>query len=397
MKKLIVALTATLLFAPNSRAGVWETTCSQCHGKIAPSKETLLEKFKTPEELVTRARELVAKGIMPKGLQFGKAAEELFGRKPNLSKNITPPGTNTYTRFFEILPTTPPIPANNPMTEAKIELGKRLYFDPRLSRSELISCNTCHNLSIGGDDNQKTSIGDKWQHGPRNAPTVFNAAFLKVQFWDGRAATLEEQAKGPLTAHVEMNATPKMVVERLKELPDYVELFKKAFPGERNPITFDNVAKAIATYERTLITPNSPFDRYLAGDKTALSKTQIKGMKLFVDLGCVSCHRGPVLSDGMFHKFHINNDKGRYNVTKNPADMYKFRTAQLRNVALTAPYFHDGSVKNLSEAVRIMAKKMLNKNLTRKETYEITKFLESLTGHIPMEPRVLPVMAEVVK
>jgi len=392
MKKLLLSVTAMLAISASAKAGVWETTCANCHGRVAPSKTQILEKFATPEDLVKRARELVNAGVMPKGLQFGLAAKELYGRMPKMKGVHMPPKTDKYTRFFEVLPSTPPIPADNPMTVAKVKLGKMLYFDPRLSRSNLISCNTCHNLSIGGDDNQKTSIGDKWQKGPRNAPTVFNAAFLKVQFWDGRAATLEEQAKGPLTAHVEMNATPEMVVKKLKAIPEYREMFKKAFPGEVDPITFDNVAKAIAAYERTLITPNSPFDRYLSGDKKALSRVQIEGMKLFVDKGCVSCHRGPVLSDGLFHKFKINDDKGRYKVTKKKEDMYKFRTPQLRMVSQTAPYFHDGSAKTLEEAIDVMAKKMLNVKLTRSEIYRIRKFLDSLTGQVPMEAVVLPVL-----
>ncbi|WP_297446978.1 cytochrome-c peroxidase [Desulfurobacterium sp.] len=399
MKKFLLILTLSFAMSSTCQAKVWETTCSNCHGKFAPSRKVLLQKFKTPEELVKRARELVIKGVMPKQLPFGLAAKELYGRTPKISyqTKMNKSNKNKYTRFFSILPSTPPIPEEDPMTVEKIKLGKMLYFDPRLSRSKLISCNTCHNLSIGGDDNQKTSIGDKWQHGPRNAPTVFNAAFLRVQFWDGRASTLEEQAKGPLTAHVEMNATPEMIVERLRSIPEYKEMFKKAFPGEKNPITFTNVAKAIATYERTLITPNSPFDKYLAGDKHALSKIQVEGLKLFVDKGCVNCHRGPVLSDGLFHKFKINNDKGRYNVTKNPADMYKFRTPQLRNVAETAPYFHDGSVENLTQAVKIMGRKMLKVNLTNSEAYKIRKFLESLTGQVPMKAVVLPIIEDPAK
>ncbi len=394
-KKLLVAALAFFGTAAVAKAGVWESTCSNCHGVIAPTKDEILSRYKSPEQMIARARELVAQGTMPRGLQFGAAARELYKRAPNVQKiSRLAPLTNRYTRFFEILPSTPPIPADDPMTPQKVALGKMLYYDPILSRSGLISCNTCHNLAIGGDDNQKTSIGDKWQHGPRNAPTVFNSAFLKVQFWDGRAKTLEEQAKGPLTAHVEMNATPQMVVNRLKAIPEYVMLFRRAFPNDKDPITFDNVAKAIATFERTLTTPNSPFDRYLAGDTSALDADQVEGLHLFVDLGCVSCHRGPILSDGRFHRFRINDDKGRYKVTKNPKDLYKFRTAQLRNVALTAPYFHDGSVESLTEAVKIMAQKMLNKKLTDQQAYKIKRFLESLTGQIPVEARVMPVLPQ---
>ncbi|RUM41959.1 MAG: cytochrome-c peroxidase [Desulfurobacterium sp.] len=296
--------------------------------------------------------------------------------------------------FFTPLPALPPVPADNSLTPEKVKLGKMLYYDPRLSRSKLISCNTCHNLSIGGDDNQKTSIGHGWQAGPRNAPTTLNSGFLRVQFWDGRAPNLEKQAAGPLQAHVEMNSIPELVVKRLKKIPEYVKLFKKAFPGEKDPVTFENVTKAIAAFERTLNTPNSPFNRYLLGDDNALTLEQKEGMKLFVKYGCIACHNGPVLSDGQFHKFKWNNDLGRYNVTKNPADKYKFRTPQLLNVAVTAPYFHDGSVNSLEEAIKIMAEKELGKKLSDDEAKKIKAFLESMTGEIPLEARVLPILPE---
>ena len=191
-----------------------------------------------------------------------------------------------------------------------------------------------------------------------------------------------------------MNSTPELVVKRLKEIPEYVELFKKAFPGEKDPVTFENVTKAIAAFERTLNTPNSPFNRYLLGDDNALTLEQKEGMKLFVKYGCIACHNGPVLSDGRFHKFKWNNDLGRYKVTKNPADKYNFRTPQLLNVAVTAPYFHDGSVNSLEEAIKIMAEKELGKKLSDDEAKKIKAFLESMTGEVPLEARVLPVLPE---
>jgi cytochrome c peroxidase len=295
-----------------------------------------------------------------------------------------------YKKFFKPLPALPKIPKDNPLTAAKVKLGKMLYYDPRLSRSGLISCNTCHNLALGGDDNQKSSLGHEWKTGGRNAPTTLNAAFLRVQFWDGRAPSLEEQAKGPLQTHVEMNSTPQIVVRRLKAIPEYVKLFKEAFPGEKDPVTFENVVKAIAAFERTLITPNSPFQRYLLGDENALTKEQKEGMKLFVQYGCIGCHNGPVFSDGYFHKFKWNKDLGRYRVTKNPNDKYMFRTPQLLNVAVTAPYFHDGSVNSLEEAVKIMAKKELGKNISDSDAKKIAAFLRSLTGEVPLEARILP-------
>jgi len=404
MKKLLLALSVFLVSGATAEAGTWETTCAGCHnGVVAPSKKTLLKKFKTKREFMEAVRKAVQSGKMPRGFGFGRAAMELYGggksfssfHKVSAVKNTSVATSSVdpyakYKKFFTPLPALPPIPADNPLTLEKVKLGKILYYDPRLSRSKLISCNTCHNLSIGGDDNQKTSLGDHWRTGGRNAPTTLNSGFLRVQFWDGRAPTLEEQAKGPLQAHVEMNSTPKIVVRRLKAIPEYVELFKKAFPGEKDPVNFENVVKAIASFERTLNTPNSPFQRYLLGDSNALTKEQKEGMKLFVKYGCIACHSGPVFSDGQFHKFKWNNDLGRYRVTKNPKDKYMFRTPQLLNVAVTAPYFHDGSVNSLEEAVKIMAQKELGKKLSDEEAKKIADFLRSLTGEVPLEARVLP-------
>ncbi|SMP06851.1 cytochrome c peroxidase [Desulfurobacterium pacificum] len=388
MRKFLVAMTLTLMGATFASAGVWETTCSNCHGKIAPSKEQLLAKFRTPKELLSAAKKKVKEGRMPSQLAFGIAARELFS-KPVRTAAITK-GTQDFRKFFTPLPALPPIPKDNSLTPVKVKLGKMLYYDPRLSRSNLISCNTCHNLAIGGDDNLKSSRGDHWRTGGRNAPTTLNSGFLRVQFWDGRAPTLEEQAKGPLQAHVEMNSTPELVVERLKKIPTYVKLFKEAFPNEKDPVTFENVVKAIAAFERTLNTPNSPFQRYLLGDDNALTPVQKEGMKLFVKYGCIACHNGPVLSDGMFHRFKSNDDTGRYRVTKNPADKYKFRTPQLLNVAVTAPYFHDGSAKTLGEAIKRMAQQELGKTLSDSDVEKIKAFLESLTGEVPLEARTVP-------
>ena len=394
MRKTLLTLTLSIAFTLTSKAGVWEKTCSNCHGVVAPKKEELLRKYSTPDEMLEKAMELSKKGVMPSDLDFESGINELF-LKGASAKVESPQNEIEWAKSkFQPLPSLPPIPADNPQTKVKVALGKMLYFDPRLSKSKLISCNTCHNLSIGGDDNQRTSIGHKWQHGPRNAPTVLNAAFLKVQFWDGRAPTLEEQAKGPLTAPVEMAASPEIDIRRVKSIPEYVKLFRAAFPGESDPVTFDNIAKAIAAYERTLITPNSPFDRYLNGDESALTEDQKEGMVLFVKTGCIACHNGPVLSDGNYYKFQWNNDQGRYKVTQNPEDMFKFRTPQLRNVALTAPYFHDGTVDKLEDAIKIMAEKMLNKKLNDAQVWKIKAFLESLTGDVPVEARVLPVLPE---
>ncbi|WP_456342720.1 cytochrome c peroxidase [Thermovibrio sp.] len=404
MKKFLFALTGALLIGSSANAGVWETNCAGCHnGVLAPTKEQLLKKFKSSSTFVEAARKAVREGKMPRGLGIRRVAMELYGtpvahgKAKKAQTHATTSSATTskdpyakYKKFFTPLPALPPIPADNPLTPEKVKLGKMLYYDPRLSRSKVISCNTCHNLSLGGDDNVKTSLGHGWKTGGRNAPTTLNSGFLKVQFWDGRAPTLEEQAKGPIQAHVEMNATPELVVRRLKAIPEYVELFKKAFPGDPDPVNFTNVVKAVAAFERTLNTPNSPFQRYLLGDDSALTKEQKEGMELFVKYGCTACHNGPVLSDGQFHKFKWNDDLGRYKVTKNPADKYKFRTAQLLNVGITAPYFHDGSVNSLEEAVKVMAAKELGKKLTDSEAKKIAAFLRSMTGEVPLEARVLP-------
>ncbi len=300
---------------------------------------------------------------------------------------------------LEALPIQPPVPAANPLTPAKIELGKKLYFDPRLSLDGTVSCNSCHNVMASGDDHRPNSVGVGGKKGGRSAPTVWNAAFMSVQFWDGRAASLEEQAKGPLTNPIEM-AMPshEEVVKRLEQIPGYVEEFKKAFPKQKT-ITIDQVAQAIASYERTLITANSDFDLYMKGNKKALSAEAQKGMKLVETVGCLSCHSGPnfagpLLPEGVgFYqkfpvypgsqydkKYDLTRDFGRYEVTKADSDKNVWRVPTWRNVALTAPYFHNGAVKTLDEAVKVMAKTQLNKDLSEDEVKSIVVFLESLNG-----------------
>jgi cytochrome c peroxidase len=203
-------------------------------------------------------------------------------------------------QLFKPVPTAPPELPGNLSTPAKVELGKMLYFDPRLSASHAISCNSCHNIGLGGADAEPTSIGHRWQHGGRNAPTVFNAVFNKAQFWDGRAKDLEQQAGGPIVNPIEMASPEPHVAEQLKGTPGYREAFDKAFPGEPSPITLGNVQKAIAVFEATLITPNAPFDRFLQGDQSALSAVQKEGLALFIDRGCASCHNGINVGGGMY-------------------------------------------------------------------------------------------------
>jgi cytochrome c peroxidase len=282
---------------------------------------------------------------------------------------------------------------NNEITPAKIELGSKLFFDPRLSRSQIISCNSCHNLGTGGADAGPTSIGHGWAKGPRRAPTVLNAVFNVAQFWDGRAVDLKAQAKGPVQADVEMNNTPAQVEKTLNSIPAYVAEFKAAFPADSNPVSFDNMAKAIEAFEATLTTPNSRFDKFLKGDVSALNDVEKKGLRLFLDKGCAGCHGGVNIGGNGYFPFGVAQkpsveilpvaDKGRAKVTNDPADEFVFRSAPLRNVALRAPYFHTGSVWTLEEAVDLMAKDQLGENLSAQDVKAIVAFLETLNGDQP--------------
>ncbi len=303
---------------------------------------------------------------------------------------------------WETLPTTAPAPADNPTTDEKVELGKILYHDPRLSSTGTVSCASCHNTMLGGEDNRPNSMGVNGQTGGRSAPTVWNAAFNTVQFWDGRAASLEAQAAGPVTNPIEMGMKSwDDVVARLKTIEGYQVAFEAAFG--KNAITKDNATKAIAAYERTLITPYSPYDRYVAGDKAALTAQQVRGMEKVQALGCTSCHSGPAFNGpGMFQpfpihsnpvyaaKYHFKDDKGLAEVTKKESDEHLFKVPTLRNIALTAPYFHNGSVKTLDEAVIVMAKTQLDKDLTKEEVADIVAFLNGLTGQFPKQ--AMPVL-----
>jgi len=312
------------------------------------------------------------------------------------------------TTFFilaqnEALPNLPPIPKDNPQTKEKIELGKMLYFDPRLSHDGTISCNSCHNvMSAGGDDSRSLSMGIRGQRGGRSAGTVFNAAFYSVQFWDGRAKSLEQQAEGPLVDPAEMgNKDHKSVVERVRKIPGYVTLFGKVFKG-KDPVNLKNLTKAIASYERTLITPNSRFDLYKRGNAKALSDIERKGYETFQTVGCVTCHSGanfagPSLPEGTgFYmkfptfpntkfdkKYKFSQDEGRFKVSKNKEDKHMFRVPTLRNIAHTAPYFHNGSVNSLEEAVRVMGQTQLNLELNKDQVGQIVAFLQALSGSIP--------------
>jgi len=280
-----------------------------------------------------------------------------------------------------------PIPINYDYDRPKIELGKKLFFEPRLSKSGWISCNSCHNLSTGGADNLPTSIGHKWLFGPINAPTVLNAKFNLAQFWDGRAKDLKEQAGGPIANPMEMASNHLIAVGVLQSIPEYVQWFKAVYgDGE---ITIDHITDAIAVFEETLTTPNARFDLWLRG-YDRISKMEEEGYELFKDKGCIICHSGFGVGGASFQRF--GNAKpytkdtqtlGRYNVTKNEKDKYVFKVPLLRNIELTAPYFHDASVWGLSEAVCVMAEYQLGTALAEEETNKIVAFLRTLTGEQP--------------
>lgn len=296
--------------------------------------------------------------------------------------------------FFEAIPLTPPELDDNVMSPERIDLGAMLFFDPRMSSSGLFSCQSCHNVGLGGVDGLETSIGHGWQRGPRNAPTVLNAVFNIAQFWDGRAPDLEEQAKGPVQAGVEMNNTPEQVVTTLLSMQDYVDRFQAAFPGETEPVTFDNFARAIEAFEATLITPNAPFDLWLNGDDAAMTDLQKAGLAVFMDEGCAACHNGVNLGGNGYFPFGVlerpgadvmpEGDRGRFAVTETAGDDYVFRAAPLRNVALTAPYFHSGAVWSLREAVAVMSSSQLGADLSEEEVDAIVAFLDALTGEQPV-------------
>lgn len=307
---------------------------------------------------------------------------------------------------FQPLPGSFPA-TNNPPNDAKIALGRMLYYDKRLSKNHDISCNSCHQLDKFGVDNEATSPGHKKQRGDRNSPTVYNAAGHIAQFWDGRAATVEEQAKGPILNPVEM-AMPNeaSVVAVLKSIPGYVTAFQKAFPQEKEPVTYDNMAKAIGAFERNLVTP-SRWDRFLKGDNHALTNPEKKGFMLFVTTGCLTCHSGPLFGGHMYQKLGLLKpwpgvkDTGRHQVTKQEYDKYMFKVPSLRNVEKTAPYLHNGSVKTLEQMVSMMAEYQLGRTLSTQDVTLIVAFLKSLTGTVDKnyirEPQLPPSSATTPK
>ena len=293
--------------------------------------------------------------------------------------------------------------ASNPITLAKVNLGRKLYYDARLSKNHDVSCNTCHLLDKYGVDGLATSIGHLEQVGGRNAPTVYNAAGHLAQFWDGRSPDIEDQAKDPPLNPIKMAMPDEAtVIAMLNSIPGYVSLFAAAFPDDEESISYDNMAKAIGAFERGLVTPTG-FDDYLAGDNDALNELEIAGLTAFLDAGCGTCHTGPYVGGAMYQKLGLvkpwdrDEDQGRYDVTGEEADRQFFKVPSLRNIAETGPYFHDGSVKSLNEAVRLMADHQLGIPVTNEQVISIIAFLNSLTGDIDLayiEPPELPESSE---
>jgi cytochrome c peroxidase len=281
-----------------------------------------------------------------------------------------------------------PLAAFKAKNPAMVELGKKLFFDPRLSKSGFISCNSCHNLSMGGTDNLKTSIGHNWNQGPINAPTVLNSSMNLAQFWDGRAADLKAQAGGPIANPGEMASTHTVAVEVLQSIPAYVKAFKTVFASET--VDIDKVTTAIAAFEATLVTPDSRFDKWLKGNKKALTADETAGYKLFKDSGCVACHNGPAVGGNSYQKMGVveaykatSPAEGRIAVTGKDADRFNFKVPTLRNIELTYPYFHDGEAATLTQAVETMGRVQLGKKFTDAENAQIVAFLKTLTGKQP--------------
>ena len=293
-----------------------------------------------------------------------------------------------------------PIPAAQPKNEKMVELGKMLFFDPRLSKSGFISCNSCHNLSMGGTDNLQTSVGHSWHQGPINSPTVLNSSMNLAQFWDGRAKDLKEQAGGPIANPGEMAFTHELAVGVLQSIPEYRTRFKQLFNNDK--IDIGMVTDAIASFEETLVTPDSRFDKWLKGDKQALNQTELEGYKLFKESGCTGCHNGAAVGGGSFQKFGIHEPyktaskaEGRFAVTGKDADRFMFKVPTLRNVELTYPYFHDGAAATLEEAVDTMGRLQLGRKFTKDENAKIVAFLKTLTGKQPQI--TLPILPPSVK
>jgi cytochrome c peroxidase len=315
--------------------------------------------------------------------------------KPVHSESQLPEPATTTKKVMTRKEPLQPVPAAVGLDPKKVELGEKLFHEPQLSRDNKVSCATCHDLKTGGVDNKARSVGVKGAEGDINSPTVFNASLNFKQFWDGRANTLEEQVDGPIENPKEMDMTYPEVISKLRALPAYVSAFKAIYP---DGITKETIRDAIATFERSLVTPDSRFDKFLRGDQNAITAEEKEGYQLFRDLGCVQCHQGAGVGGKMFQTFGLfgdyfsdrgnitQADLGRFNVTKNEEDKFTFKVPLLRNVALTAPYFHDGSAKTLEDAVQVMTQYQLGREPSEKETRLLVKFLHTLTGEYKGQP-----------
>lgn len=293
-------------------------------------------------------------------------------------------------KLFAALPQTMES-ATNPITPEKVALGRMLYYETRVSKTGDVSCYVCHPLHDYGTSHRATGVGHDHLPGTRNEPTVYNAAGHVAQFWDGRAPDVEAQALGPVLNPVEMGMPSEAdVLSTLKSMPEYVAAFKAAFPNQADPVTFENFGRAIGAFERGLVTP-SRWDAYLAGDRSALSAEELNGFNTFVKTGCAQCHNGAYVGGTMYqkagvaHPWFTSKDPGRMAVTKNPADRQVFKVPSLRNVEETWPYFHDGSVQRLEDAVRLMAWHQVGKQLSDAEVASIVTWLRTLTGPVPMD------------
>jgi len=271
-----------------------------------------------------------------------------------------------------------------------VSLGRMLWYESRLSRSGKLSCNGCHDLDDAGVDHRPTSLGDRGQRGRRNAPTIYNSAGHVAEFWDGRATSLESQAAGPILSPLEMSSTREAVVQTLASIPGYQSAFRSAFPGERFPVTFEHVTEALAAFERGLVT-KSRWEAFLAGNRAALTPDEIRGLRVFLQVGCVGCHTGPQVGASMFQVAGLvepwpnQRDQGRFEVTGLSRDRMVFKVPTMKNVALTAPYFHDGSCDDLPTAVRVMGRHQLGIELTDHEVTAIVAFLGALSGDVPRD------------
>lgn len=307
--------------------------------------------------------------------------------------------SEAFLPMFQPLPAQAASPSNE-ITDAKVDLGRMLYYETRISKGGKMSCNSCHVLDKYGNDNLPFSPGHEGKLGGRSSPSTYNAALHVTQFWDGRAPSVEEQAKGPVLNPVEMGApSADFVIQVLKSMPGYVEAFKAAFPGEADPVSYDNFGKAVGAFERKLLTP-SKWDAFLKGNKDAFSAEEKKGFATFAKTGCVTCHNGAPVGGMMYQKLGLVKawpdlkDNGRADVTKNDGEKSFFKVPSLRNITETAPYLHDGSVKTLDEMVKKMAEYQLGKQLSDEETASIITFLKALKGDLPADYIKKPTLPE---